>query len=72
VTGVGQRSYNAITAALFLIVAVLHLLRIVFGWTAEIGGLAIPMWVSWLGLIVAGALAYSGFRLTIMRAHPEG
>jgi hypothetical protein len=69
---VGQRTYNAVTAALFLIVAVLHLLRIVFGWTADIGGLAIPIWVSWLGLVVAGALAYSGFRLMIARAHPEG
>jgi hypothetical protein len=68
---VGQRTYNTVTAALFLIVAVLHLLRIIFGWTAEIGGLAIPMWVSWLGLVVAGALAYSGFRLMIAHAHPE-
>jgi hypothetical protein len=68
---VRQRTYNTVTAALFLIVAVLHLLRIIFGWTAEIGGLAIPMWVSWLGLVVAGALAYSGFRLTA-RVHPAG
>jgi hypothetical protein len=68
---VGQRTYDAVTAALFLIVAVLHLLRIVFGWTAEIGGLSIPMWVSWLGLVVAGVLAYSGFRLMIARGHPE-
>jgi hypothetical protein len=68
---VRQRTYNTVTAALFLIVAVLHLLRIIFGWTAEIGGLAIPMWVSWLGLLVAGALAYSGFRLMIAYAHPE-
>jgi hypothetical protein len=69
---VGQQTYNAVTAALFLIIAVLHLLRIVFGWAAEIGGLAIAMWVSWLGLVVAGALAYSGFRVMIARAHPEG
>ena len=68
----GQQTYNAVTAALFLIIAVLHLLRIVFGWAAEIGGLAIAMWASWLGLVVAGALAYSGFRVMIARAHPEG
>jgi hypothetical protein len=68
---VDQRAYNAVTAALFLIVAALHLLRIVFGWTAEIGGLAIPMWASWFGLVVAGGLAYSGFRLTA-RVHPAG
>ena len=59
-----QKTYNGITAALFLIIALLHLLRIVFGWSAEIGGVAIPMWASWLALVVTGALAYVGFRHT--------
>jgi hypothetical protein len=59
---VDQRTYNAVTGALFLIVALLHLLRIVFGWGAEIGGLGIPIWASWLGLLVAGAFAYFGLR----------
>jgi hypothetical protein len=59
---VNQRTYNAVTAVLFLIVALLHLLRIVFGWSAVIGGLAIPIWASWLALVVTGALAYFGFR----------
>ena len=57
-----QKTYNGITAALFLIIALLHLLRIVFGWPAEIGGVGIPMWASWLALVVTGALAYVGFR----------
>ena len=57
-----QKTYNAITAAVFLVVALVHLLRIGFGWTAEIGDLVIPLWLSWLGLVVAGALAYFGFR----------
>jgi hypothetical protein len=39
----------------------MHLLRIIFGWQAEIGGLSIPFWVSGLGVLVAGALAYFGF-----------
>ena len=50
-----------VTVALFLVVAVMHLLRIIFGWQAEIGGLSIPFWVSWLALPVTGALAYFGF-----------
>ena len=36
----------------------MHLLRIIFGWSVEIGGLSIPFWASWLGVLVAGALAY--------------
>jgi hypothetical protein len=50
-----------VTATLFLVVAIMHLLRIIFGWHVEIGGLSIPFWVSWLGVLVAGALAYLGF-----------
>jgi hypothetical protein len=34
---------------------------IIFGWQVEIGGLSIPFWVSWLGVLVAGTLAYLGF-----------
>ena len=68
----GQRTYNTLTAALFLIIAVAHLLRIIFGWPAQIGGLDIPVWVSWLALVVAGALAYFGFRQNIRLGDVEG
>ena len=50
-----------VTATLFFVVAIIHLLRIIFGWQVEIGGLSIPFWVSWLGVLAAGALAYFGF-----------
>jgi hypothetical protein len=39
----------------------MHLLRIIFGLQVEIGGLNIPFWASWLGVLVAGTLAYFGF-----------
>jgi hypothetical protein len=54
-------SLMMVTATLFLIVAIMHLLRIILGWSVEIGSLSIPFWVSWLGVVVAGALAYLGF-----------
>ena len=56
-----RKTYITVTATLFLVVAIMHLLRIIFGWQVEIGGLSIPFWVSWLALPVAGALAYFGF-----------
>jgi hypothetical protein len=52
-----------VTAALFLVVAIAHLLRVILGWQVVIGGLGIPFWLSWLGVLVAGALAYFGFTL---------
>ena len=58
-----RKTYMTVTATLFLVVAIVHLLRIIFGWQVEIGSLSIPFWVSWLGVLVAGVLAYFGFTL---------
>jgi hypothetical protein len=63
-TELNQRSYNAVTATLFLVIALLHLLRIVFGWPAQIGNLNMPQWLSWAALVVSGALGWFGFRLS--------
>jgi hypothetical protein len=52
--------------------AVLHLLRIIFGWAAEIAGVGVPIWASWLALVVAGALAWFGFRQNAAHRHPAG
>ena len=59
-----------VTATLFLVVAIMHLLRIIFGWQVEIGGLSIPFWVSWLAVPVDDALAY--FRLHGRTGSPRG
>jgi hypothetical protein len=56
-----RNTYLKISATVFLIVAIVHLLRIILGWSAEIGGWNVPFWVSWLGVFVSGALAYFGF-----------
>jgi hypothetical protein len=68
VKSVDKKAYNTITAVLFLVIAVSHLLRIIFGWSAQIGGLDIPVWVSWLALVVCGTLAYFGFRQNLRLA----
>jgi hypothetical protein len=33
------------------------------GWPVDIGDWSVPMWFSWIGLVVAGGLAFFGFRL---------
>jgi len=46
-----------ITAVLFVIGALIHFLRVVFGWSVMVGGTFVPMWVSLIvipmGLILA-------------------
>jgi hypothetical protein len=56
-----NRNTYMTTATLFLVMAVIHLLKIIFGWHVEIGGLSVPFLVSWLAVLAAGALAYFGF-----------
>jgi len=59
--GLNRNTYMALTAVIFALVAITHVLRIIFGWSVEIGGLMIPFWPSWLAVLTAGALAYLGF-----------
>jgi hypothetical protein len=58
-----QRTFNLVSGIVFTIVAVVHLLRLFMGWPVVVGTWAAPTWLSWLGLLVAGALSYSGLRL---------
>ena len=48
---------------IFALVTLLHLSRIYMDWPVVIGSWTVPMWVSWIGLVVAGGLSYFGLRL---------
>ena len=61
-TDLNRNTYMTVTGTLFLVVAIVHLLRIILGWPVEVGGLSIPFWTSWLAVLAAGALSYFGFR----------
>ena len=49
---------------IFAVVALFHLVRIFIEWTVIIGDWSIPMWASWIALVVAGGLALLGLRLS--------
>ena len=58
-----SRTYLVISGAVFGIVAVLHLLRVVNGWAMVVGPWSAPMWVSWFGTFVPALLCAWAFRL---------
>jgi hypothetical protein len=60
-----RRAYLLITAVIFSLIALLHLVRIIFGWSAVLGCWSALMWLSWVALIVTSALAYFGFSLAM-------
>jgi hypothetical protein len=60
---VDQKTFNVVASVIFVLVALLHLLRIYMGWPIVIGSWTAPMWVSWIGFVVAGGLSYFGLSL---------
>jgi hypothetical protein len=60
-----EKTFATIAAVIFALVALLHLLRLVMGWSIVIDSWTVPMWVSWVGLVVAGGLSYYGARLAM-------
>ncbi|MBI4122850.1 MAG: hypothetical protein HY458_00600 [Parcubacteria group bacterium] len=57
-----QKTFSLVAGIIFLAIAVLHLTRILMGWEAIIAGWQVPVWVSWVGVVVAGYLGYKGVR----------
>ena len=57
-----DRGYCRVTAVVFSLVAVAHLVRAVAGWPILLGTWAPPVSLSWLGALAAAALAAWGFR----------
>ncbi|PIV40355.1 MAG: hypothetical protein COS28_09405, partial [Nitrospirae bacterium CG02_land_8_20_14_3_00_44_33] len=49
--------FTKIAIAVFSLVAVLHLLRVIFGWEVIVSGIIIPLWISVVGFIIAAGLA---------------
>ena len=58
-----QKTYLQITGLLLTVGAVVHLLRAVLGWEASIGGWIVPVWFSYIAVVVAGYLAWSAYKL---------
>lgn len=58
-----QKAFIGVSGAIFGLIALLHLARLLYGWPVQIGIVTVPTWVSWLGLLVAGSLALTAFAL---------
>ena len=57
----GQKTFNLLVGIVFLAIAILHLLRAIYGWEAMIASQEIPLWLSWLAVLVSGLLAWASF-----------
>jgi hypothetical protein len=57
-----QKTFSRVAGLIFLLVAIMHALRLAFRWEVVLNGWSVPLWVSGVALVVAGFLASEGFR----------
>lgn len=56
------KNYSLLCGIIFLVLLVLHVLRLVMHVHIAVNGMPIMMQASWLGIIVAGLLAFLGIQ----------
>ncbi len=58
-----HKNYCTVSGVLFMLVALAHLLRIANGMSIQVDEYMVPMFVSWIGLVVPTGLAVWAFRI---------
>jgi hypothetical protein len=58
-----EQKYLLISATIFALLALLHLVRSVTNLPVQFGTICFPIWGSWLVSIVSAALSFWAFRL---------
>lgn len=67
-----EKNYLLISASIFALFALLHLVRLLTHWSVQIGAMTFPLWGSWLVLLIASVLSIWAFRLVSQwqKSHP--
>lgn len=62
-----RKDYLSASAMVLTAAFVVHATRIIFEWNLVINDLVVPMWASYVTVILTGLLAVNGFRLAQSR-----
>ena len=65
----GSSGYRTVSGAVFGLIALLQGIRAVMQMPVQVGTTTIPVWVSWVAVMVAGALCVWAFRSSGERPH---
>jgi hypothetical protein len=58
-----MKAYVQTSGLLFGLIAIGHLYRVFRHWPADLAGHVVPLWLSWIGLVLAGGLSLWALRL---------
>jgi len=59
-----MKSFTTATLVILALVAIVHVLRLLLGWSVTINGTDIPMWVSAVAFVITAGLAVGLWRET--------
>jgi hypothetical protein len=60
-----------VASVLFLLVAVGHLVRVIMGWKLVVGDWTIPMWPSYVVIVVSAALGVGMWMCSCCKGEPD-
>jgi hypothetical protein len=52
-----MKPFATATVIILALVAIVHVVRLLVGWSVSVNGIDIPMWASVIAVVVAGGLA---------------
>ena len=57
-----QKTFSLAAGLIFLLIAVMHGLRLAFKWEAVVNGWSVPMWASAVAIVITAFLAFQGLK----------
>jgi len=57
-----MRRYEWVSGVFFGLLAIVQLARLLFRWPVQVASVSVPLWISALAVVIAGALAIWAFR----------
>jgi uncharacterized integral membrane protein len=60
----GAKTFSLIAGVIFAIVTLVNLTRVYMGWPVIIDTWHAPIWVSYIAIVVAGAMSYFAFQIS--------
>ena len=59
-----MKPFTTLAVVVFVLIALLQLLRVVLGWEVTVNGNLVPIWASMIAFLVAATLAFMLWRET--------
>jgi hypothetical protein len=58
------KTFSLVAGLVFLLIAVMHVLRLALKWEVVLDGWSVPMWVSVIAIVITAYLAFESLKLS--------